>query len=134
MSDDCIFCKIVKGEIPSRKVYESESSLAFLDINPVARGHTVVIPKKHYQNMLDISEGALKPFFSDLKKVSAKLKEKLDADGFNLLQNNFRAAGQLVDHFHFHVIPRRKNDKAFKFPEKIEASDEELDAIQEKLQ
>src|SRR6056297_908993 len=121
MSDDCIFCKIVKGEIPSRKVYESESSLAFLDINPVARGHTVVIPKKHYQNMLDISEGALKPFFSDLKKVSAKLKEKLDADGFNLLQNNFRAAGQLVDHFHFHVIPRRKNDEAFKFPEKIEA-------------
>ncbi len=133
MEDNCLFCKIIKGEIPSRKVFESENILAFLDISPIAEGHTVVIPKKHFVNTVDFPDEEMAPFFIDLKKVALKLKDKLGADGFNILQNNFRAAGQLVDHFHYHIVPRKTGDNRFKFPEKLEVTDEDLDAVLKKI-
>ena len=106
--EDCIFCKIVKGEIPATKVYEDEHTIAFLDIAPAAQGHTLVIPKEHHEKISDTPNEILEKVIDTVKKVgNALLKEN---DGFNVMQNNNKAAGQLVPHLHFHVIPRKEND------------------------
>jgi len=132
--EDCIFCKIIDGQIPSHKIYENESLLAFLDIFPLSYGHTVVIPKKHYYNFLDMPEDDMRDFFKDLKKISALIKKKLKIDGFNLVQNNFPAAGQVIPHFHFHIIPRMKGDGPLRMvPGKIQAKDEDLRKIIQKI-
>ena len=126
---DCLFCKIIKGEIPSRKIFESNNTFAFLDIAPKREGHVVLIPKIHYYNLLDIPEEEIKPFFQDLKKVASIVKEKMNAEGFNIIQNNFPAAGQVVPHFHYHIIPRNKEEgTSIKNLPKM-ASNEELDKI-----
>lgn len=107
---DCIFCKIIKGEIPCNKVYEDETTIAFLDINPATKkgGHTLVLPKKHFKDIEDIPEDLLNKTMNTIKKISkAVLKE---AEGVNILQNNKKIAGQFVMHVHFHIIPRYKND------------------------
>jgi histidine triad (HIT) family protein len=133
-SKDCLFCKIVGGEIPSKKVFESEKTLAFLDIMPLTKGHTVVVPKTHCYNLLDISESDIEPFFKDLKKIAALLKEKLNMDGFNIIQNNFPAGGQVVDHFHYHIIPRMEGDKVVKLKHNTpKAEDAELNEVLEIL-
>jgi len=129
MSETCIFCKIIKGEIPSKKVFENEEILAFLDINPITKGHTVVIPKNHYETILDLPEGEMQKFFSALKKVASMIKKNLDADGFNILQNNFKAAGQEVPHMHFHIIPRMEGDGAIKFPPQMDVDSEYLENV-----
>ena len=131
---DCLFCKIIKGDIPSRKIFESNNTLAFLDIAPKREGHVVLIPKKHYYNLLDIPEEEINPFFKDLKEVASIVKEKMNAEGFNIVQNNFPAAGQLVPHFHYHIIPRNKEDRTSKknIPPKM-ASKSELDRVFEKF-
>lgn len=103
---NCIFCAIAAGEIPSFKVYEDELVLAYLDINPFTRGHTLVIPKVHSSGLLDTSDETLAAIIVRVKKIAAHLKEKLGADGFNILQNNGEAAGQTVHHLHFHIVPR----------------------------
>lgn len=103
---NCIFCAIAAGEIPSFKVYEDELVLAYLDINPFTRGHTLVIPKVHSSGLLDTSDETLAAMIVRVKKIAAHLKEKLGADGFNILQNNGEAAGQTVHHLHFHIVPR----------------------------
>ena len=103
---NCIFCAIAAGEIPSFKVYEDELVLAYLDINPFAKGHTLVIPKEHSEGILDTDDETLAAVIARVKKVAARLKEKLGADGFNVLQNNGEAAGQTVKHLHFHIVPR----------------------------
>lgn len=134
MSEDCIFCKIIAGQIPSKTIYESVNVKAFLDIFPVSEGHTVVVPKKHYYNLLDMPDKELGPFFEDLKKVAQILKDKLRCDGFNVVQNNFPAAGQVVPHFHYHIIPRMTGDEKLKLKvAKKQATTEELDSIAGKL-
>ncbi len=115
--NDCIFCKIIKGEIPSNKVYEDEKVLAFLDIGPVNKGHTLVIPKDHYENIYDISDDLLKNVITAVKKVSIALKKGVSADGINIAMSNEKPSGQLVPHFHFHIIPRFKEDGLKHWPQ-----------------
>ena len=103
---DCIFCKIVKGEAPAKKVYENEKVLAFLTIGPISRGHLLVIPKKHFENIFDIDEDYLKEIIFATKKISQKLKKNLKADGVNILHASGKDAQQSVFHFHLHLVPR----------------------------
>lgn len=107
---DCIFCKIVNGEIPSYKVYEDDNTLAFLDIAPVNPGHTLVIPKKHYANFEEIPEEDLCELIKVVKKVGQSIKEGLGVEGYNVMENNDPIAGQIIPHIHFHVIPRLGGD------------------------
>ena len=106
MKNDCVFCAIAEAEIPSFKVYEDELVLAYLDINPFTKGHTLVIPKVHSTGLLDTSDETLAAVLARVKKIAAHLKEALPCDGFNILQNNGAAAGQTVMHLHFHIVPR----------------------------
>lgn len=108
--ENCIFCKIVRGEIPSYKVYETEDTLAFLDIKPFSKGHCLVIPKQHSENIFDIGDEDLKNVIVACKHIAEILKEKLNADGIRFSQSNGKVAGQEVMHFHLHVIPRYLND------------------------
>jgi len=107
--ENCIFCKIVKGEIKSQKVYEDEETLAFLDINPVNKGHVLVIPKDHYENIFDIPKDKLSKVMEVAQKIAIAIK-KMGADGVNIVSNNGKAAEQHVFHLHIHVIPRYYND------------------------
>lgn len=109
--ENCIFCKIVRGEIPCSKVYEDEYVLAFLDLNPAAPGHTLVVPKKHADTLLDLKPGTGDALMQAMRKVGAAQRKVTGADGFNCVQNNFPAAGQEVMHVHWHVIPRTEGDK-----------------------
>ena len=106
MKNNCIFCAIAAGEIPSFKIYEDDLVVAYLDINPFAEGHTLVIPKVHSEGLLDTPDETLAAVVARVKKVAAHLKEALPCDGFNILQNNGAAAGQTVMHLHFHIVPR----------------------------
>lgn len=108
--NDCIFCKIVSGEIPCIKVYEDEKILAFLDIKPVNIGHTLIIPKEHYKNIYETPEEILKGMISVSKRISIALKSALNADGINITMNNEPSAGQIIFHSHIHIIPRIEND------------------------
>ena len=101
-----IFTRIAKGEIPSYKVAENEEFYAFLDIAPMAKGHTLVIPKEHSSGLLDTPDETLAALVARVKKVASHLKAALPCDGFNILQNNGEAAGQTVMHIHFHIVPR----------------------------
>lgn len=106
MKNDCIFCAIAEGEIPSFKIYEDEMCIAYLDINPFSEGHTLVIPKAHSEGLLDTPCETLAELVKRVKKVARHIKTTLNADGFNILQNNGEAAGQTVRHIHFHIVPR----------------------------
>ena len=108
---NCIFCKIIAGEIPSSTVYEDESFKAIIDIFPAAKGHIIILPKKHYANLFELEEETASKALIVAKKIAAAVKEELCCDGVNILQNNGEAAGQTVFHFHIHVIPRFQNDK-----------------------
>ena len=110
MKNDCIFCAIAEGEIPSFKVYEDELVLAYLDINPFSKGHTLVIPKRHAAGLLDADDELLAALVVCVKKIAAHVKDALGCDGFNILQNNGEAAGQTVKHIHFHIVPRWNGD------------------------
>ncbi|MEK6957841.1 MAG: HIT family protein, partial [archaeon] len=110
MDENCIFCKIVSGQIPSTKIYEDENSLAFLDISPAANGHSLVISKKHYATLLDIPSTELKELILAVQKIGAATMKATNAQGFNVLQNNGAVSGQVIRHLHFHVIPRFEND------------------------
>lgn len=106
----CVFCKIINNEIPSYKVYEDENVIAILDISQATIGHTLVIPKAHFESMLDISEEVLSNVFMVVKKVTKQLEKTLNICDFNILNNVGSVAGQTVNHFHIHIIPRREND------------------------
>lgn len=126
----CIFCQIVKKKIPSKILFENEKILAFLDIYPIFKGHTIVITKNHYQNIEDIPESELIEIFKIVKKLAVLIHKKLEIDGYNILQNNFEAAGQVIQHFHVHIIPRSKDDGRFKLKiPREQASDQELNKI-----
>lgn len=110
MSDDCLFCQIVDGEVPSYTVYEDDETLAFLDVNPVSAGHTLVIPKRHAEHLTGMDERTTEAVFQTVNKVASAVETGLEPDGINLLQNNGKAAGQEIDHVHVHVIPRFEGD------------------------
>ena len=114
----CIFCKIIKGEVSCGKIYEDEHVLVFLDIEPINKGHCLVITKKHYETLLEIPENEFSYLFSALKRVGGALMNGLKAEGFNIGMNNFSVAGQVVMHAHFHVIPRFKGDGLKHWPGK----------------
>ncbi len=103
---ECIFCAIIAGKIPAVKVYEDGDHLGFLDINPRNPGHTLVITKRHYEVILDMTEKDAGKLFEVVKRLSVSVKNGTQADGISILQNNYRAGGQVVPHVHFHVIPR----------------------------
>jgi histidine triad (HIT) family protein len=107
---DCIFCKIINGEIPSDIVYEDDNSMAVLDISPIAEGHTIVILKRHYKNLLDAPDEAAAAMMRVCRRIGMAVKSALAADGFNVFCNNERCAGQAVDHIHMHVVPRKNDD------------------------
>ncbi len=106
---DCIFCKIINGEIPSSKIYEDDIVIAFLDINPDSFGHTLIIPKKHYRDLDDIDDKTLMHIMNIAKILKKRIKEKLNCDGLTLIQNNGDV--QEVKHFHLHLKPFYKNKK-----------------------
>jgi len=107
---DCLFCKIIKGKIPCAKVYEDKDFLAFLDINPIAKGHTLIIPKKHFINLLDTDDKYLKKMLPVIKKIMLSHKERLNCNGFNILNANEKAGQQSVFHLHIHIVPRFDDD------------------------
>ena len=111
-NDNCIFCKITNGEIPSRTLYEDERYRVILDMGPATRGHALVLPKEHFENLYEIPDEWAAGALAAAKKVAGLMKDKLGTDGLNLVQNNGTAAGQTVMHFHMHIIPRYKNDNA----------------------
>ena len=108
--DDCIFCKIANGEIPSKALYEDEMFRVILDVNPATRGHALILPKDHAANLYELPEKAAASVLVLAKKLALSMHERLMCDGLNLIQNNGEAAGQTVSHFHLHMIPRYVND------------------------
>ena len=127
----CIFCSIIKGDIPCYKVYEDDKFLAFLDISQATIGHTLVVPKNHYKNIYELPEDC--DIFNVVIKLSKKIKDATGALGVNILNNNERHARQTVDHYHIHIIPRYENDNfQINFPENKLSKDEFL-ALQEKI-
>ncbi len=110
-SSDCIFCKIVAGDLPCTRVYEDDDVLAFMDIGPIIKGHTLVIPKVHVDPLTSVPDELLSRLILMVRRIAGALMKGLDADGINVTQANGAVAGQVVPHLHFHVIPRFENDK-----------------------
>ncbi|MBN2589112.1 MAG: HIT family protein [Sedimentisphaerales bacterium] len=111
--DKCLFCKMVLGQIPVTKIYEDDSILSFLDIGPISDGHTLVIPKQHYEKVDECPPELLSQVASRIGKIAGAVIAAMKADGYNILCNNGKAAGQVIDHLHFHIIPRRTGDGVF---------------------
>jgi len=111
MAAECIFCKIIAGEIPSLKVHEDAECIAILDIGPLADGHTLLVPKQHFSRILDVPPPIVAAVASQLPRLAAAILHATGAEGLNVLQNNGAAAGQVVEHVHIHLIPRRGGDR-----------------------
>ena len=131
--ENCIFCKIAAGEIPSNTIYEDDSFRVILDLGPATKGHALVLPKNHYADLFEIPEDVLADAAKVAKKVAGTMKEKLSCDGLNLVQNNGEAAGQTVMHFHLHIIPRYVNDGQHILWKPTSPSPEELAAIKDTI-
>jgi histidine triad (HIT) family protein len=116
--EDCIFCKVVSGQAPADRVYEDEKVIAFLDLRPTSRGHALVIHKTHTTDLLNTPDDLLEEMMPKVKKIAAGIIKTTGASGFNLSVNNGFAAGQVVFHFHFHIVPRYENDGLKLFPQK----------------
>lgn len=128
---DCLFCKIIKGEIPSHIVYEDHEVLAFLDINPVNPGHTLVVPKQHAENYFETSEEDLKHIAATVKQIAPGILRAVGSKGFNLAVNTGAVAGQVIFHTHFHIMPRFEDDGHKLWQRKEVGS---LEEIAEKIQ
>lgn len=109
--EDCIFCKIANGEIPSKTLYEDEDFRVILDLGPATKGHALILPKEHYANLYELPEDLAGKVMKLAKKMATQMTQKLGCDGFNLVQNNGETAGQTVFHFHLHLIPRYEGDQ-----------------------
>ena len=131
--ENCIFCKLANGEIPTNTVYEDDGYRVILDNGPATRGHALVLPKEHYADLYEIPEDVLAGAAKVAKKVAATMKDKLSCDGLNLVQNNGEAAGQTVMHFHLHIIPRYKDDGQHILWKPTSPTAEELDEIRKEL-
>ncbi|MCF0133313.1 MAG: HIT family protein [Blautia sp.] len=110
--DDCIFCRIANGEIPSATLFEDDDFRVILDLGPATKGHALILPKQHYANIYELPEELASKAILLAKKMAEAMSEGLEADGFNIVQNNGEAAGQTVFHFHMHLIPRYEKDGA----------------------
>ena len=131
--EDCIFCKIADKKIPSSLVYEDDNVISFLDIMPANKGHCLVVPKKHYETLLDISDEDLKSVILAVKKIAKALSLSIGNGSSNIVMNNGKIAGQLVPHAHVHIIPRFKGDRLrIKWSHK-KYIDKEMKNIQEKI-
>lgn len=131
--DDCIFCKIVNGEIPSKAIYEDDTFRAILDLGPAAKGHALLIPKDHADDLFELPEETSAKTLIVAKKLATQMTEKLACDGFNLVQNNGEVAGQTVRHFHLHLIPRYADDNQTIGWEPGSPSQEDLEAIRKQI-
>ena len=130
---DCIFCKIVAGQIPAAMLIETDKVVSFLDINPVNPGHALVVPKRHATSLLDLGQDELHVAIFVAQRVAGAIVEATGSTAFNILQNNGRCAGQLIDHVHFHVIPRNPQD-GFSFGwRQLQYKEGELKAMQEAI-
>lgn len=110
MDENCLFCKIIQGKIPCAKIYEKDHIIAFLDIGPVNKGHTLVVPKEHYRNLIETPDEVMKDLIVVAKKISKSIMKAVKANGINLGISNEKAAGQFIFHTHIHLIPRYEND------------------------
>lgn len=110
MNDDCIFCKIIKGELPCAKVYEDDLQIAFLDLFPISLGHTLLVPKKHYRNIFDADANVAPLIYPTLSNLANAIRRATGCAGLNIIQNNEAIANQMVFHAHVHLIPRYEND------------------------
>ncbi|MBW3019722.1 HIT family protein [Candidatus Woesearchaeota archaeon] len=108
--EDCIFCKIIKNEIPCDHIYDDENFLAFLDIRPVNKGHVLIVPREHHTNLLDMPPELLEKYLPVIQKIAKATVKAVKADGCNVSINNGAASGQVIFHTHFHIIPRFEND------------------------
>ena len=131
--DNCIFCKLANGVFQTNVVYEDEDFTAFLDASPAAKGHTLIVPKKHVANVFELSDDIGEKLFPTVKKVANRLKDVIGCDGVNVLQNNGPAAGQTVFHLHVHLIPRFDGDGVMKDWDHLELSDDKQKEICDKL-
>lgn len=129
----CIFCRIASGEIPCAKVYEDENVLAFLDLAPVHPGHTLVIPKVHHKDMLEVPAELGSAVFAAVSKVASAVMAATGAAGFNIMQNNGLAAGQTVFHIHWHIIPRFEGDGLAMWPQGSYADSAAMQAMAAKV-
>ena len=127
--DNCIFCKIANGDIPSKMLYEDEEFKVILDLGPATKGHALILPKNHYHDLYDLPDETVGKVMLLAKKMAMHMTEKLKCAGFNLVQNNGEAAGQTVFHFHLHLIPRYEEDGQTLGWKSLELSQEELEKI-----
>lgn len=133
MGDQCIFCKIANGEIPSATIYEDEDFRVILDMGPAAKGHALLLPKKHFSNLFELEDEIAGKALKVAKKVAEKMTKALDCDGFNLVQNNGEVAGQTVFHFHIHLIPRYQGDGIEEFWNPMEISDTYMEETRKRI-
>ncbi len=131
--EDCIFCKIANGEIPSKTLYEDEQFRVILDLGPATKGHALILPKDHFANLYELPDETAAKVMQLAKKMATQMTEKLGCDGFNLVQNNGETAGQTVFHFHLHLIPRYENDGQEIGWTPGSPSQEELEAIKNEI-
>lgn len=132
--NNCIFCKIANGEIPSATIYEDIDFRVILDLSPASKGHALILPKEHYANLFELDDEVAAKVLPVAKKVVTKMKEILNCDGYNLVQNNGETAGQTVNHFHLHLIPRYEGDNVGLQWEPGTLSEEVKEEILSKLQ
>lgn len=132
-NDNCIFCKLANGDIPTRTVYEDNDFRVILDTAPATKGHALILPKSHADNLYELEDAIASKTLVLAKKLATMMTEKLKCDGFNLMQNNGECAGQTVSHFHMHLIPRYSNDNQKILLNPTKPTDEALDAILEQL-
>jgi histidine triad (HIT) family protein len=130
---DCIFCKIINGELPSSKVFENDKVTAFLDINPVNPGHVLVVPKKHVENLSEVDEENLKEVILAIQKVANGITKALGVNGFNVMQNHGVVAGQIVPHLHWHIMPRKEDDGLRPWAPRLQYKEGEKEQIAKKI-
>lgn len=130
-NNDCLFCRLIRGEIPSAVVYEDERVYAFLDINPVARGHVLIVPREHAETLFDMRPESDAALLDAMRKVGRAVMLATGAEGLNVIQNNYKAAGQEVPHVHWHLVPRHAGDGYSPWPQGKYADQEEMRAMAE---
>lgn len=130
MNNECIFCKIIKGEIPSFTIYEDEMFKVILDRFPAAPGHVLIIPKAHYSDIFELPQEVASKIYPLAKKIASRIKEVMGTEGINILQNNGEVAGQSVHHFHLHIVPRKVGDGiTLNKSSNMDTTIEELEAV-----
>ncbi len=131
--DDCIFCKLANGDIPSRTLYEDEMFRVIMDLSPMTKGHSLILPKEHADNLYELEDDIAARVLPLAKKMASLMTDKLDCEGFNLLQNNGEVAGQTIHHFHLHLIPRYADDGQELTMVPSEPTAEELDEVKRQI-